>query len=350
MARLTSSQLDTRRRAQLSSTQSTAKRESVASSLNKSSSSRSSSSSSGRLSDSSNVNSTATSLDPNGDIPPSDYDYSGIEPRTTGGSSSGYNFNTSYYEKALKEQQRAIQARIDAAVKANNAYIPQVNQQSDQALQNAYILREQNKINAPQALSALGYTGGATETGLMGINANYENSRNQIEQGRQQTLNDIYQNEQQIRATGDATLSEAAASYYDKLIAAQQQAAANAQAQSNWQANYDLQLKQYEDAAAQQAWQNAYDERLLSQKLNNTSASTGGSGGGSAGGSTATRDKNTSGNYNVVLNNVKRALGGSNAGSQTSWNAAINYIQNSLKQGLITEYEAMQMINTLGLN
>ena len=37
-----------------------------------------------------------------------------------------------------------------------------------------------------------------------------------------------------------------------------------------------------------------------------------------------------------MLTNVKRALGGSNGASTVSWNAAINYIQNSLKSGMIT--------------
>lgn len=264
---------------------------------------------------------------------------------TSGGNSVTSN---DYYDQYLQEQQNAIQARINAAVEANNAYIPQVNQRSDQALQNAYIAREQNRVNAPQALSALGYTGGAAETNLMGIQTNYENSRNQIEQNRAQSLNDIYQNEKQIRATGDATLSEASADYYNKLISAQQAAEAQAQDQANWQAEYNLQQKQYEDAAAQQAWQNAYDEKLLGLKTVAANKSGGSSGGSSSGGSDT--NKNISGNYNVVLNNVKRALGGSNAGTQAAWDAAINYIQNSLRQRMITEYEAQQMIGQLGLN
>lgn len=258
---------------------------------------------------------------------------------------TGTGLSDEYYDKYLTEQQAGIDARTNAAIEANNAYIPQVNTQSDKALQDAYILREQNKVNAPQALSALGYTGGASETALMGINTGYENSRNTIETNRTNSLNDIYENERQIRATGDATKAEAAADYYNKLIAAQEKAKAAQQAQDNWQAEYNLEAKQYEDAAAQQAWQNAYDERVLGMKQSSASS---GSSGKSSGG--ATTDKNVSGNYNVVLNNVKRALGGSNAGGQAAWNAVINYIQNSQRQGMITEYEAQQMINQLGLN
>jgi hypothetical protein len=261
----------------------------------------------------------------------------------TGGDTGGFTASD-YYQKMLDEQQKAIQARINAAVERNNAYIPQVNQRSDQSLQNAYILREQSKVNAPQALSAMGIQGGAAESSLLGINTGYENTRNEVEQNRSQSLDEIYQNEQQIRATGDATLSEASADYYNKLVLAQQQAEAAAQDQMQWQANYDLDAKQYEDAAAQQAWQNAYDERLLGLKQQSSGGSK-----VATGGAAPEADKNISGNYSVVLNNVKRALGGSNAGSSTSWDAAINYIQNSLRQNMITEYEARQMISQLGL-
>ncbi len=263
---------------------------------------------------------------------------------------------SSYYNKYLKEQQKAIQKKIDASVQANNAYIPEINQASDQSLQNAYILREQNRVNAPQALSAMGYTGGATETSLMGINTGYENTRNEVEQNRAKSLAEIQQNEAQIRATGDATLSDAAATYYQNLIASQKEAEAAAQAQANWQAQYDLSEQQYSDAAAQQAWENAYNEKLLAAKNATTaksssgSSSSGSSRSSSTSSSSNSTNKNSSGNYNTVLTNVKRALGGSNGGSTVSWNAAINYIQNSLKSGMITAYEANQMINQLGLN
>jgi hypothetical protein len=180
-----------------------------------------------------------------------------------------------YYEKVLEEQQRAIQERINSAVDANNAYIPQINQRSDQALQNAYIAREQARVRAPQALNAMGYTGGPTETRLMGMEADYQNRRNTIEQDRQTALTGIQQNEAQIRSTGDATLSDAASSYYEKLVAEAQQAERDAQDQANWEAEFAQQQQQYSDAAAQQAWQNEYDNRLLELQRANAGKSSG---------------------------------------------------------------------------
>jgi len=300
----------------------------------------------------------------------------GINPTPSGGSrkigKTGAITASDYYTKALEEQQRAIQERINAAVEANNAYIPQIQQQARQALQNAYIAREQARVRTPQALNALGYTGGAAESTLLGLDTNYQNARTQIEQERSRALEGIRQNEAQIRATGDATLSEAAASYYDKLVAAALEAERRAQDQANWEAEFALRQKEYEDAAAQQAWKNAYEERLLALKLADAGKSSG-SGSKTYGGMTVSQINDlvqsgvmsedearallgfavvaptSSRNYNTVWANVQRALGGSNAGSQRAFDAAINYIQQSLRSGMITENEALQMLGRLNL-
>ncbi len=204
--------------------------------------------------------------------------------RNTGGNRSigrtGAITASDYYTKALEEQQRAIQERTNQAVEANNAYIPQINQQSKQALQNSYIAREQARVRTPQALNALGYTGGAAESTLLGLDTNYQNARGTIEQERSRALEGIRQNEAQIRATGDATLSEASASYYNKLAAAVLEAERQAQDQANWESEFALQQQQYSDAAAQQAWQNAYDDRLYALQMADAGKSTGSSYGG----------------------------------------------------------------------
>lgn len=147
-------------------------------------------------------------------------------------------------ERANKlAQEKAAEAqrlRTEQAVTTNNAYIPQVNQQTDKQLQDAYIATQQAKVNAPQALSAMGYTGGAAESSLIGLDTTYQNQRGQMEQGRNDAINQIRQNEQQIRSTGDANLSDLASQYYNNLIQNQQQAQSMAQSQSNWQSEFDL--------------------------------------------------------------------------------------------------------------
>jgi hypothetical protein len=123
-----------------------------------------------------------------------------------------------YYADLLAQREEAARQRTQAALEANNAYIPQVNQYADKQLQNAYILKEQNRVNLPQQLSALGYSGGATETSMMDAQAGYENRRGTIEQDRNDSLGKIRQNASQIEATGNADLADMSAQYYRDMI------------------------------------------------------------------------------------------------------------------------------------
>jgi hypothetical protein len=123
-----------------------------------------------------------------------------------------------YYADLLRKQEEAARQRTQSALEANNAYIPQINQYSDKQLQDAYISKELNRVNLPQQLSALGYSGGATETSMMGAQADYENRRGTIEQDRGDSLNKIRQNASQIEATGNADLADMSAQYYRDMI------------------------------------------------------------------------------------------------------------------------------------
>lgn len=257
----------------------------------------------------------------------------------------------------LAEQQKAAQLRTQAALAANNAFIPQVNQLADQRLQDSYIAREMARVNMPQQLSAAGISGGAAETTLLGLDTNYQNNRNSIEQDREQALGEIRRNAQQIEATGNADLADLAANYYQNLVNKQMRDQENALTQSRWQTEFDadradtaynnkLRLAQY--MAELGDYSGLRELGISVNALNDMNGSTPMTKAAPA--KVTATTPTSSGNYNTVLNNVKRALGGSNAGSQMSWNAAVNYIQNSLKNGIITEYEAQQMLGQLGLD
>ena len=85
----------------------------------------------------------------------------------------------------------------------------------------------------------MGYTGGATESSLLGLDTNYQNARGQIEQGRNEAIDKIRQNANQIQATGDASLADVASQYYQNMLASQNQALSAAQNQKNWQSEFD---------------------------------------------------------------------------------------------------------------
>ena len=142
--------------------------------------------------------------------------------------------------RASKEEaERAAQLRTQSAVDMNNAYIPQVNKQTDKQLQEAYIAAQQAKVAAPQSLAALGYSGGAAESSLMGLDANYQNNRNELETSRNTSLDSIRQNAGQIQATGNVDLANLASQYYSQMADAQAKAQQNAQEQANWQKKFE---------------------------------------------------------------------------------------------------------------
>jgi hypothetical protein len=183
---------------------------------------------------------------------------------------------TSYYDSYLEQQQQLIrqqeeaarkaeQERINQAVSANNAYIPQVQEQSNKQLQEAYLSYMKSKKNAPQTLAALGYTGGATESTLMGLDTGYQGVRGDLETARNQSLDQIRQNEQQIRSTGNANLSDLASQYYGQYAQASQNALNMAREQENLERQ--LSAQQNDDVMNKAKLAAQYGDYSLLQQL-----------------------------------------------------------------------------------
>lgn len=156
----------------------------------------------------------------------------------------------SYYEKmladaeeanrkALEAAQEAQRLRTEQAVNTNNAYIPQVNQQFAKQQQENYIASQLAKMNMPQNLAAMGMTGGASESAMLGLDTNYQNVRNTTDTERNSALDSIRNNEANIRATGDAGLADLATQYYNQYLSNVSNAQQLAQSQANWQAEFD---------------------------------------------------------------------------------------------------------------
>lgn len=139
---------------------------------------------------------------------------------SSGGSSGSY---SSYLERAQREAQNAINARTDAAVKQVAAQQSGINQAASSAAQQAYINRELSARDMGQQLAAIGLSGGASESAVLGLNTGYENSRNSIVQNRDNAIQENINQQNQIRASGDASLAEAENQYYMQLAQQQQQ-------------------------------------------------------------------------------------------------------------------------------
>lgn len=142
-------------------------------------------------------------------------------------------------EAQRKAEERAAQLRTQQAVSQVEGYIPQIQQQTAKQMQEAYIAAQRAKMQAPQTLSALGYTGGATESSLLGLDTDYMNRRQALAEAEAQSLDQIRQNVADIRASGNVELANLAAQYYEQAMANQREAMAQQTAQDQWQQEFN---------------------------------------------------------------------------------------------------------------
>lgn len=184
-----------------------------------------------------------------------------------GGGSSAYK---SYLNDARRSAIDAQNARIQAALDQVAGQQTDINNSANDAAQQAYIAKEKMLMQNPQQLAALGISGGGSESALLGINTGYENNRNTIMQNRDKAIRENENQQNQIRATGDASLADIDNNYATQLAqyAAQQ---AQYEQQRRDQLNDIQSQRDYE----QQVWErnNAYAAKLAAQKAQTSSGS-----------------------------------------------------------------------------
>ena len=184
-----------------------------------------------------------------------------------GGGSSAYK---SYLNDARRSAIDAQNARIQAALDQVAGQQADINKSANDAAQQAYIAKEKMLMQNPQQLAALGISGGGSESALLGINTGYENNRNTIMQNRDRAIRENENQQNQIRATGDASLADIDNNYATQLAqyAAQQ---AQYEQQRRDQLNDIQSQRDYE----QQVWErnNAYAAKLAAQKAQTSTGS-----------------------------------------------------------------------------
>lgn len=262
-----------------------------------------------------------------------------------------------YYDSYLAQQQKALQQaqaaaekaakeRTQAAIDTNNAYIPQVNQQTDKQLNEAYISYMKGKKAAPEQLSAMGYTGGATESSLLGMDTNYQGIRGDVESARTQSLDQIQQNANQIQSTGNADLSDLAAQYYNQYIAASQQAMEASRAQENIDASYAANTTSDMLSKAQLAAQ--YGDYSLLKQLGINPATT-----STAPTYSTSSTSSSSGSSSNAKSTTPTGVSYTNADvdklSAANQRHAGTLIQ-QFKSGLVTDEDFIRQMNSLGIN
>ena len=234
---------------------------------------------------------------------------------SSGGSSGGlysmygggidYSAQQAALQSAREQAEAAQRSRVDAAVGDINAQQAGINRTADQSATQAYIARMKAERGMPQQQAALGLSGGASESAMLGLNTGYENSRNAIMRDRDAQIQSNLDLQNKVRLEGDAALSDIQNAYAMKdLDLLQDQANRQAQyeqmvyqaklAQQQWEQQQAAQMSQYErerqDYLADLTDQRAYQEQqtaaereyqMMLQRMKGSSGGSSGSSGGS---------------------------------------------------------------------
>ena len=123
----------------------------------------------------------------------------------------------------IREQQRiANQMAVNSGVERLQNQLKTTNQGFDEAGRQAYIQATQAEYALPNQLSAMGYTGGLSETEAARSRANYQNQMANIEQQRVNAQNEVYAAINNLRNTADQRTAEQnaelAREYANRLI------------------------------------------------------------------------------------------------------------------------------------
>jgi hypothetical protein len=145
---------------------------------------------------------------------------------------------------------------LDLTLAQNQAAQNDANTNYDNIARQAYILKRQQEQALPQQLSALGVSGGGSETANLRLQTNYQNNLNSNEQARQQAMKEYAL---EALAAQTAANSDIAGYYADakqNAMGAVQSQQAQQNAYNQWLAEYQQGLKEYQNAIIQQQYEN----------------------------------------------------------------------------------------------
>lgn len=154
------------------------------------------------------------------------------------------------YNRILRQQEAAKQAAVDQAILELTGQKEQVARNYEDIAKQLYIDRRKSEKNLPQQLSALGYTGGLSESAALNLQTSYENALNEGEQARISALNELDRAIANAQLSGDISTAESAAQIAREKINSYAQLMSQLQAQQNYRDQFEYQKTQ--DALSQQ--------------------------------------------------------------------------------------------------
>lgn len=143
-------------------------------------------------------------------------------------------------------------AALEAAKLNLDSQKGQVNQQYDDLARQLYIQRRMSEKALPEQMSAMGYTGGLTESSALQLQTTYADALRQGESERIQTIASLDQAIRQAELEGNQELAAQLSALAQNTMGLYSDALAQIQNQANWQAQMDYQAQQ--DNLAQKNW------------------------------------------------------------------------------------------------
>lgn len=107
-----------------------------------------------------------------------------------------------------KMREEANKSALNTGVERLQSQLADTNKSFDEAGRQAYIRATQAEYALPNQLSALGYTGGLSETQLAKLKSNYQNSMADLEKQRLSAQQEIYSAINELRNTADQRTAE----------------------------------------------------------------------------------------------------------------------------------------------
>ena len=161
------------------------------------------------------------------------------------------------YRKALKANDELTAASVQRAIDQLNAQKRQMGRQYDQLAKQFYIDRRMGEKNLPQQLAALGYSGGLTESSLLGLATNYQQALAENERSRAQGYTDIERQIADAQLQGEIASAQAAQQLGQNYFSNYASVVQAMQNQANWDRQFGYQEQQDALAAERAAQQDA---------------------------------------------------------------------------------------------
>lgn len=187
-----------------------------------------------------------------------------------------YEDQIEYYKNAYNDLEEQIRERNRLAVEQGtnrlNAQKSNINQAADENARQAYVQYMQSQKALPQQLAVQGASGGATETAQLGLQTNYQNNVNSINQNKANRLQEIDNAIVDLQNTGDLSTVEqvlannqaaldAYMNTFDKGVGYNQWANQFNANRQDAEADLAYRDKVYADNMAQQQLENEWYER-----------------------------------------------------------------------------------------